>query len=57
MEKQAADKSPVDHQGNNRSFFPIVVSSLAIASMMVLTVAWLALIGLGISALFDWIAG
>jgi hypothetical protein len=57
MKKQATDKGSVDHKDDDRSpLFAGIVLALAIASMMVLTVAWLALIGYGVLALLHRIA-
>ena len=58
MKKQATTgEAAVDHQGNSRSVFGIVASSLAFVLVMVITAAWVALIGYGASALFHWIFG
>ena len=58
MEKQATTgEAPVDHQGNSRSVFGIVASALAVVLVMVITAAWVALIGYGASSLFHWISG
>jgi hypothetical protein len=47
-------RGSVDHKDGDRS--PGIVLALAFASVVVLTVAWLALIGYGIVALLYWIA-
>jgi hypothetical protein len=50
------DQSP-ERRDEKRSLFAVIAMLLAIASVVVLTVAWLALIGYGALALFDWIFG
>jgi hypothetical protein len=58
MKKQATDKGSVDHKDDDRSpLFARIVLALAIAAMMVLTVAWLMLIGYVGWQLVHWIAG
>jgi hypothetical protein len=58
MKKQATDKGGVDPKDDDRSrLFAWIVLALAIASMMVLTVASLTLVAYGVSALFKWLAG
>jgi hypothetical protein len=58
MKPQAAvGEAPVDHRGNGRPVFAIVATSLAMVIFMLITAAWLALLGYGAVALFHWIAG
>jgi hypothetical protein len=57
MKKQATDKGSVDHRDDNRSpLFTWIVLVLAIALMVILTVAGWTLIGYGVLALLHWIA-
>ena len=57
MKKQATDKGSVVQKDDARSpLFAGIVLALAIASMLVLTVAGWTLIGYGVLALLHWIA-